>query len=93
MSFGFNLLSQTGKLIYDSNSVTWNQVDMFLVPANNSAYRSFPFLAGKTLRATQMFLNAPPTNARAVAHTVSISGTNVSVSGGNQDVYIMVLMQ
>ena len=93
MSFGINIFSDDGKLIYDSNSVTWNQVDMFLVPANSATYRSYPMLNGRTIRATQMFLNPPPVNARAVAHTVSISGTNVSVSGGNQDVYIMVLMQ
>ena len=93
MSYGFNIFDSGNKLIYDSNSITWNQVDMFLVPASNSISRDYPFLAGRTLRATQMFINAPPVTSKAIAHTISISGTTVSISGGNQDAYFLVVMQ
>lgn len=93
MSFGFNIFSSSGKKIYDSSSVTWNQVDMFIVPASNAVNRNYPFLTGRAIRVTQLFINPPPIDMEAIHHTITISGTSVSISGGNQDAYFMVLMQ
>lgn len=93
MSFGLNIFSSTNKKIYDSNSVTWNQVDMFLVPAGNAANKNYPYLTGRTIRVTQLFINPPPIDMEAIHHTITVSGTSVSISGGNQDAYFMVLMQ
>ncbi len=84
--------------IYDSRTIAWNQVDMFLVPAGLATNRSYPYLAGRTLRATQMFVNTHPQDGtgeagKALAPLLEISGTNVTVSGGNRDTYVMVVMQ
>lgn len=84
--------------IYDSRTIAWNQVDMFLVPAGLTTNRSYPYLSGRTLRATQMFVNTHPQDGtgeagKALAPLLEISGTNVTVSGGNRDTYVMVVMQ
>lgn len=96
VDFGFRLYNKN-RVIYDSSSVTWNQVDMFLVPANSAVNRAYSYLANREVKVTQMFINPPPVTMKAIAHTVWIGydafGAGVSVYGGNQDVYIMVLMQ
>jgi hypothetical protein len=41
----------------------------------------------------QLFINPPPLNRKALAHTLSKSGTTINVSGGTEDVYVLVLMK
>lgn len=93
MSFGLNVFNASGGLAYSSSDVTWNQVDFFLVPANGSVTNSYSVLSGREVLTVQMFVNAPPTDRKATAHTVSVSGTTVSASGGSESSYIMVLMR
>ena len=92
-NFGFEVFNSKRKKIYSSSSIAWNQVDMFLANANSSVNKSYPYLRGRILRATQMFINPPPPDKEALAHNIAIQGTNISVSGGNQDAYVMVVMQ
>ena len=93
MTFGLNVFNAVGGLTYSSDDVTWNQVDFFQVAGGGSASNTYPVLSGKEVLTVQMFVNAPPTDAKATAHTVTVSGTTVSVSGGSETSYIMVLMR
>jgi hypothetical protein len=83
---------------FDSTSVTWSQVDMFLVPAGLTTQRSYPNMGFREFRATQMFVNSHPKDGvgaagKGIAAYVVINGSSVSVSGGNRDTYIMVVAQ
>lgn len=93
MSHGLNIYHSTGNLTFSTDDVTWNQVDFFYVGGYSSASNDYPVLSGRTVLIVQMFINPPPTDRRAIAHTVSVSGTNVSVSGGTEAEYILVLMK
>ena len=93
MSYGLNLFHSTGTLSYSSTDVTWNQVASFQVNANASSSVSYPVLSGREVQVVQMFIDPPPSNRKALAHTISVSGTTVNVSGGNENALIMVLMR
>ena len=93
MAYGLQTFHSTGALSFSSTDVTWNQVAAFQVGAGASSSVSYPALSGRTVEVVQMFINPPPTTRKALAHTVSVSGTTVSVSGGNETVFILVLMQ
>jgi hypothetical protein len=93
MSFGLQVTSESGQITYDSSMVTWNQVDFFLVPANDSVGRTYPFLDGKEIQVMLIFVDAPPADRKAVAPTVVIGSTTVNLSGGTVAVYAIVLMR
>ena len=93
MSFGLNVYKATGALAYSSADVTWNQVDYFQVSANGSASNNYSAISGREVLTVQILIDAPPTNRKALAHTVSVSGTTVSASGGSENAYILVLMR
>jgi hypothetical protein len=93
MSFGLAIYQGSGQLTYSSDSVTWNQVESFEVAANGSFSQSFPVLSGREVMAVQMLIDPPPINRKAIAHTISVSGTTISVSGGSERSYILVLMR
>ena len=93
MAYGLQLFNSSGVTTFSSTDITWNQVAAFQVAAGGSSSVSYPALSGRTVEVVQMFINPPPTNRKALAHTVSVSGTTVSVSGGNETVFILVLMQ
>jgi hypothetical protein len=93
MTFGLNVFNALGGLSYSSNDVTWNQVDFFEVVGDGSASYSYPVLAGKEVLTAQMFVNSPPTDKKAKAHTVTVSGTTVFASGGSEASYILVMMR
>jgi hypothetical protein len=93
MSFGLELHDVHGHLSYSSTDVTWNQVDFFDVAAGGSVVRDYPLLAGKEVLLVQLFVNAPPSDRRAYAHTLSQSGTTITASGGSEEAYVMVLMR
>ena len=93
MAYGLNLFHSTGALTYSSSDVTWNQVAAFQANASQTYTNSYPVISGKTVQVVQMFINPPPTDRKAVAHTVSVSGANVTVSGGNETSFIIVLMR
>lgn len=90
---GMNIYNAESNLTYSTADVTWNQVDFFLVTAGSSITNSYPVLSGREVLTAQMFINAPPTDRRALAYTILVSDTTVSVSGGSEDAYIMVLMR
>jgi hypothetical protein len=94
MSYGMNVYQQSGGLTYSSADVTWNQVGFFLLSPDSSGSQDFgSIIAGREVLITQMFVDPPPSNERAYAFDVSISGTTISWSGGNQYVYALVLMR
>jgi hypothetical protein len=98
MSVGLEISSVAGNTTYSSTDVTWNQVDFFQVSANASVTRDYPVLNGRTARVVQMFIDPPPTDRKAIAHTVSLGITfsgnrRVTVLGGNENVFILVLMR
>lgn len=93
MSQGLNVYNRSGGLLYSTADVTWNQVDFFLVSGYSSSSRNYPVLSGREVIATQCFVNPPPLDRKAIAHTIAVSGTNVTVYGGSENVYIMVLMR
>jgi len=93
LSFGLNLYSSGGSLSYSSTDVTWNQVGFFSVAGGADVTRSFPALSGREVLVTQVFLNPPPTDRRAYAHTIVVTGISVHVYGGSEEVYVLVLMR
>jgi len=80
-----------GPIAYSTTDVTWNQVGFFTVAGGATANYSYPAAAGLTLITQQWMVNDPPDSQEAYAHTVTVTGINVSASGGNQDTIILVL--
>jgi hypothetical protein len=93
MAYGLELFNSSGVTTFSSTDITWNQVAAFQVNAGATSSTSYPALSGRTVEVVQMFINPPPTDRKALAHTISVSGTTVTVSGGNETVFILVLMQ
>lgn len=93
MAYGLQLFNSSGVTTFSSTDITWNQVAAFQLNANASSSVSYPALSGRTVKVVQMFIDPPPTDRKALAHTISVSGTTVSISGGNENVFILVLMQ
>ena len=88
-----NVFNSAGALTYSTSDVTWNQVEFFYVPANGSVSLNFPVLSGREVLTAQILIDAPPDTRKAIAHTVTVSGINVSASGGSENAYILVLMR
>lgn len=93
MAHGMQFFGGDGNLTYSSDAVTWNQVDFFFVPATGYYLKDYPVLAGRNVLTMQMFINPPPTDRKAVAHTVQVRGIEVTAIGGSEDAYILVLMR
>jgi hypothetical protein len=99
MAHGLQIYSSTGSLKYSSTDVTWNQVDYFTVtalPSPQSVTNTYPVIIGKEVLVLQLLIDAPPTNRRAVAHTITKETGNtgtVTVSGGSENALILVLMR
>jgi len=93
MSFGFQIFDAGGVLRFDSTDVTWNQVTFYSVAADSSDSRDVPQIGGKTVAVGQIMIDPPLETRKALAHTINISGTNISVSDGSEDVYIIVLVK
>lgn len=93
MSFGLGVFKPNGALAFSSDDVTWNQVDMMYCPGGGSVQGNYSVLAGREVLAVQIMIDPPPLNRRAVAHSISVSGTNVTVSGGSEAAYIIILMR
>lgn len=93
MTFGLGVFKAAGSLAYSSADVTWNQVDMLYVPRGGDVWKNYPVLAGREVLCTQMMINPPPIDRKAMAHTVTVSGTSVHVSGGSENTYVLVLMR
>lgn len=93
MSFGFQIFDSGGTLRFDSTDVTYNQVAFYSVSGGSSDSRSIPQIGGKTVAVGQVMIDPPLLDRKAVAHSISVSGTTVSVSGGSESVYIIVLVR
>jgi len=91
--FGVQIFDAAGLLTYDSTSITWNQVDYFTAAASATTTRNYPQLAGMEVKVVLFFQNPDLLDARATAHTATLSNgnTDVAVSGGNQSMYCLVL--
>lgn len=93
MTVGLRIRRANNAVAYSSDSVTWNQVGFFIVPGNGSVSYNFPVIAGREVLTAQMMIDPPPLNRRAVAHTITVSGTTVTASGGSEQTYVLVLMR
>jgi len=93
VGFGLDVRNPAGSVVFSTNDVTWNQVDMFLVNGGQSVSRNYPILDGREYLATQLLINPPPLDRRAIAHTISRSGNIVTVGGGSEQAYIVVMMR
>ena len=95
MSYGFTMWGANGNVMYDSTSVTWNQVDFYVVGAGSSNTRTFNSLGGKEVMVVMFFIDPPYTSRKATSHTASLSNGNktISISGGSESMYILVLMR
>lgn len=93
MTYGLQLRDSAGALKYSSDDVTWNQVDFFYVAGGSSAGNQYPVIEGREVLIVQMFINPPPVDRRAIAHTTIYAGQMVYVFGGSEDVYVLVLMR
>jgi hypothetical protein len=91
MAQGLDIFNSDGDLTYSTSDVTWNQVDFFQVNGGSSVSNSYPFIDNKQVITAQFFIDGPPSTQAATAHTITVSGTTVSVSGGSENVYIVVL--
>lgn len=93
VGFGLDIRNAAGSVVFSTNDITWNQVDMFLVNGGQTVSRNYPILEGREYLATQLLINPPPLDRRAIAHTISRSGNTVTVGGGSEQAYIVVLMR
>lgn len=93
MAFGLNVSKASGVLVYSSADVTWNQVDSFLVGGGQTVTKTYSVLVGREFLAAQMLVDPPPLNRKAIAHTITRSNGQVTVSGGSERAYILVLMR
>lgn len=93
MAFGFKLWDPSGTLRFDSTDVTWNQVDFFQVNANATVTRTYSQISGNSVAVGQIMIDPPLGTRKAVAHDVTVSGTTVTISGGSENVYILVLVK
>ena len=93
MTYGMRIWDAVGNTSYSSEDVTWNQIDVVYVPGGGSFSADYELLTGREVLVTQMMINPPPLNRRAIAHTVTVSGTSVSIYGGSEDSYGLVLMR
>lgn len=93
MSFGLEILNSSSKITYTTTDVTWNQVDFMYVSGGGGVTKDFPALLGREVLCVQILIDPPPINRRAIAHNIYVSGTTVSVGGGSENAYILVLMR
>lgn len=93
MSYGIEIRNEYGALTYSTSDVTWNQVDFFSIAANGSVTNTYPALAGREFLSFQVLIDPPPLDRKAIAHTITRSGTQVSVSGGSENAFILILMR
>jgi len=93
MAYGLETRDSSGNVTFSSSDVTWNQVGFFAIYGGQSVSRSYPIIAGRQTLIMQVQINSPPMNRKAIAFSTSVSGATVSVSGGSEDTYILVLMK
>lgn len=93
MTFGMGIYSAAGALTYSSTDVTWNQVDFLNVPRGGDVWMDYPVLAGREVLTMQMMIDPPPIDRKAIAHTITVSGTVVHIAGGSENTYVLVLMR
>lgn len=110
MAYGLEVYNDLGNLTYSSTDVTWNQVDYFTrgpwVTGQLATVNTYPIIINKEVLILQLLIDAPPTNRRAIAHTIYYNNTStnnygpaglspgqVYVSGGSENALILVLMR
>lgn len=93
IKYGILIKDKNKKVVYSSNDVTWNQVDYFFAQADTTTTKTYPALIGKDSRGVQALINAPAKERESTAHTIAINPLTgqVTVSGGNEQAYILVL--
>lgn len=93
MTYGIRIFKQNSQLVYDSSSVTWNQVDSFLLAANTGLTQDYPQLQGLNKLALISLINSPPTTQRCISPVTGFSGNTLNITAGNVDSIITVLSQ
>lgn len=79
MSFGLEVYSQSGILLFHTDSYTVMQVATFYVGANQIVTRNFPLFEGWYLRAFVEFTDEPPGSTEHYCPVVIVSGVTVTV--------------
>jgi hypothetical protein len=96
---GIAILNSAGRRVYDSNDVTWNQIDSFVksrpsaLGGGRSLTRNYPQLEGREFLGVQVFIDPPPLDRKALAWNFTRSGTSITISGGSERALILVLMR
>ena len=90
---GIQILNAAGTVTFASTDVTWNQVDALYVRGGTTVTKNYPALLNREVLVTQMMINPPPIDRRAVAHSISVQGTTVTIGGGTEHSYGLVLMR
>jgi len=88
---GLIILDDDQRSIYSTRHITWNQVGFFFVPADGETVMQYPAAGGLEIITMQFMVNDTPSDQEAYAHTVIVSGTQISAGGGNQDTAVLVL--
>lgn len=91
--FGMDVRNAAGSVVFSTNDVTWNQIDMFLIEAKQEVVKTYPILQGREFLGTQLLIDPPPLDREAIAHTITRSGNTVTVKGGSEKAYIVVLVR
>lgn len=87
------IFNGSGKNVFNSDDITWNQVDMVYVPRGGSFAQTYAALSGREKLAVQMFIDPPPIDRQAIAHTITFNGNTVVINGGSENAYVIILMR
>ena len=97
-TFGLKMYKADGVTVaYDSSSITWNQVDQLYVAGNSSGSWNYPLLIGKEVLIIQLLINTPSIARKCIAHvinsTTASTNGNISISGGSENAFFLVLIR
>lgn len=93
MTYGLDIRTAQGLVTYSSTDVTWNQVDFFQCAAGQTVSNYYPVLEGREVLVTQVMIDPPPIDRKAIAHTITVNDTQVVVGGGSENTFVVVLMR
>lgn len=91
MSTGLQIFGPAGQLWMDSDTITWNLVEVYTLGAGVYDQRTYTELAGREFLVLQIPLEVPKVEDYTYEKSISVSGNVVTVSGGNQIASIVVM--
>jgi hypothetical protein len=91
MTQGIRIYRPDGKVAYDSNMVTWNQLGTLRTSLGGANQARYPAAVGRETLTLMFFVDAPPVDHAAIAPTVSLINGVLDVSGGSESVVVMAM--